>query len=479
MIRLDTTTRKLQVVLAGAVSTNQLPVVVSYSDKTSTTYNGATQTAQTNGTTAVDICAAPASSTIRDVDYINIYNADTSEATITVRCNDNGTLYQLVKTTLKVGSQITYTHSSGWQMMLSDGSIKSGSSFWGGISGTLSDQSDLQSTVESLSPALTYGRNQYTSSGLTWGYYGGNVTLSNGTMSKIANGTLTLTASATNYIVANKATGVVSASTATTNWNDSANYWRLYSVVVGAATVTSYTDSRELSKYTGSESVSGNLNFTGVGARVLGDFSNATIGNRVLFKTNVPNGNTSVGFIPNGMSTFVQTVLWSGISANENYLSLSLDTTNRAATIISGVIGAASAIDLSIGTSGAELLRFYSIGRVLINNSIGFGYGNGSGGTVTQPTSRTTGVAINKPNGDITLFTAAGSATPATFTVSNNLVGLYDVPTIAVRGATNKYITAITNVVAGASFDITFWTTGGTATDTPIFHFNLGKGSIA
>jgi len=58
MIRLDTTTRKLQVVLAGAVSTNQLPVVVSYSDKTSTTYNGATQTAQTNGTTAVDICAA-------------------------------------------------------------------------------------------------------------------------------------------------------------------------------------------------------------------------------------------------------------------------------------------------------------------------------------------------------------------------------------------------------------------------------------
>lgn len=109
----------------------------------------------------------------------------------------------------------------------------------------------VNAALDALSPASTYGRRQSTCSGLTFGYYGGNVTLSSGTMSQIANGTLTLTASATNYIVANKATGAVSFSTATTNWNDSANYWRLYSAVVGSATVTSYTDSRELAKYTG------------------------------------------------------------------------------------------------------------------------------------------------------------------------------------------------------------------------------------
>ena len=85
--------------------------------------------------------------------------------------------------------------------------------------------------------------------------------------------------------------------------------------------------------------------------------------------------------------------------------------------------------------------------------------------------------AINFPNGDITLFTAAGSATPASFSVANTLVAAKDVPTIAVRGATNKYIAQVTNVVAGTSFEVTFWTTGGTAVDTPIFHFNLGKGS--
>lgn len=109
----------------------------------------------------------------------------------------------------------------------------------------------VNAALDSMSPASVYGRRSSTCSGLTWGFFGGNVTLSGGSMSQIANGTLTLTASATNYIVANKSTGAVSFSTATTNWNGSANYWRLYSVVVGSATVTSYTDSRELAKYTG------------------------------------------------------------------------------------------------------------------------------------------------------------------------------------------------------------------------------------
>jgi len=47
-----------------------------------------------------------------------------------------------------------------------------------------------------LSPASLYGRRQSTCSGLTWGYYGGNV-LVNGVLTQVANGTLTLTASTT------------------------------------------------------------------------------------------------------------------------------------------------------------------------------------------------------------------------------------------------------------------------------------------
>ena len=104
---------------------------------------------------------------------------------------------------------------------------------------------------DAASAATTYGRRASTTSALTWGYYGGNVTLAAGTMSQIANGTVALTASQTNYIVAAKSTGAVSVSTATTNWDDISNYWRLYSVVTGASSVTSYTDARQFGMFSG------------------------------------------------------------------------------------------------------------------------------------------------------------------------------------------------------------------------------------
>lgn len=103
---------------------------------------------------------------------------------------------------------------------------------------------------DAASQAITYGRRASTSSGLTWGYYGGNVRIAAGTLSQIANGTVSLTASATNYIVAAKATGAVGVSTATTNWDNSTDYWRLYSIVTGASTVTSWTDARMMAQFT-------------------------------------------------------------------------------------------------------------------------------------------------------------------------------------------------------------------------------------
>jgi len=62
-----------------------------------------------------------------------------------------------------------------------------------------------------------------------------------------ANTEVTLTASQTNYIVRKKSDGVVSSATTTTNWDDNANYWRLYTVTTGASSVTSYTDERSSS----------------------------------------------------------------------------------------------------------------------------------------------------------------------------------------------------------------------------------------
>lgn len=92
---------------------------------------------------------------------------------------------------------------------------------------------------DAASPAMLYARRQSTCSGLTWGYYGGNV-LVNGALTQIANGTLALTASTTNYIEAEPTTGAVSSNTT----GFTAGRTPLYTVVTGSATVTSYTDHR-------------------------------------------------------------------------------------------------------------------------------------------------------------------------------------------------------------------------------------------
>ena len=90
-----------------------------------------------------------------------------------------------------------------------------------------------------LSWAECYGKNPTTSSGLTWGYYGGRW----GGFA-ITTATLTLTNTATNYITVARATGVISVSTVITNWNDRTNHARVYLVVVAGGVVTSFQDHR-------------------------------------------------------------------------------------------------------------------------------------------------------------------------------------------------------------------------------------------
>lgn len=105
----------------------------------------------------------------------------------------------------------------------------------------------------------------------------------------------------------------------------------------------------------------------------------------------------------------------------------------------------------------------------------GIGYGTGAGGAVTQLTSRATGVILNTVSGDITLFSAAGSATANSFTVTNSAVVATDTISINQKSGTDLYNILITNVGAG-SFKVTFFTTGGTTTEQPVFHFNVIKG---
>lgn len=124
----------------------------------------------------------------------------------------------------------------------------------------------------------------------------------------------------------------------------------------------------------------------------------------------------------------------------------------------------------------AEVARFTSAGFAISSGYLGYGQGSGAGGTVTQGTSRTTGVTLNKATGRIVLFSAAGSTTWQTFTVSNSIVGLTDTIIVNQRTGADKYMIFVTNITAG-TFDITFATTGGTTVEAPQFNFSVIKGS--
>ena len=114
--------------------------------------------------------------------------------------------------------------------------------------------------------------------------------------------------------------------------------------------------------------------------------------------------------------------------------------------------------------------------EVTYSASLGFPTGASAGGAQTQATSRTTGVTLNKSTGQITLFTATGSATPTTFTVTNSTVAAVDTVIVNCSSSTNVYLTFVTATAAG-TFNITFYTTGGVASDTPVFNFTVIKGS--
>lgn len=115
---------------------------------------------------------------------------------------------------------------------------------------------------------------------------------------------------------------------------------------------------------------------------------------------------------------------------------------------------------------------------VLSSGSGGVGYSAGAGVAVTQGTSRTTQTPTTgaKTSGAITLFTTtAVVGTYFSFTVPNTVVAVTDTIVLSVRGASNTYVSFVTAITAGTSFQITMASVAGTASDTPIVNFAIIK----
>lgn len=94
---------------------------------------------------------------------------------------------------------------------------------------------------DASAPVAIYAKKAADTSGLTLGYHGGKISV-NGVVTVIADGTVSLSASTTNYVEANPATGAVSKNTTAYT----PGYWRVGRAVTGAASITTWYDDRFL-----------------------------------------------------------------------------------------------------------------------------------------------------------------------------------------------------------------------------------------
>ena len=234
--------------------------------------------------------------------------------------------------------------------------------------------------------------------------------------------------------------------------------------------------------FSGTLTHSGDVVLSGSGKRITGDFSNATLANRVMFQTSTVNGNTTVAAIPNGSST--TTAFWAlnGSGATPSFAGLSCYSTE--ALIESGRIGAGTYLPMTFYTGGSESFRCATDGTLTVSKAAGLGYGAGAGGTVTQATSKSTAVTLNKPTGQITMNAAAlAASTSVQFVLNNNLITSSAdnvILTIAGGGSAGAYIASVYNVSGAGNCSINLRNmTAGSLSEAVILNFAIIKGSNA
>lgn len=118
-------------------------------------------------------------------------------------------------------------------------------------------------------------------------------------------------------------------------------------------------------------------------------------------------------------------------------------------------------------SSGVVWVRsFFGGNFVGTSATAGFGYGTGAGGTVTQATSKSTGVTLNTVTGEITMNAASLAAdTTVSFTLTNSAIasGDYVLVQHVSAGTAASYICTALAAAGSATINVRNATAGALA----------------
>jgi len=208
-----------------------------------------------------------------------------------------------------------------------------------------------------------------------------------------------------------------------------------------------------------SPQVFGNLQFSSAGARITGDFSNATVANRAMFQTSTTNSQTALGVIPNGTSTQSQLLLASDAdTTNTSFAQVFNNKTE--VSFRSSIAGTGSYLPMTFYTGGSERARIDTSGNFYFNSGYGSAataYGcrawvnfNGTGAVAIRASGNVSSITDNG-TGDYTVnFTNAmvDANYAFSFGAMSDSVTRFD--TAVVRGDTNPTTTSI-RIIFGIS----------------------------
>ena len=233
---------------------------------------------------------------------------------------------------------------------------------------------------------------------------------------------------------------------------------------IGSLTATSISDS-------------GNLTFTGTGNRITGDFSNATLTNRVYAQNSTVNAGTSFGVIPNGTGTnSAYNVFANSDPTNTSFAQLRVGTDTSDVRLSSSITGTGTYQPMTFYTNGSEQMRITTAGNInvvtgnVVISTSGKGIdfsatpGTGTSELFADYEEGTWTVTVTPATGSLTAYNQAGQYTKVGRMVTLNFY--FQITTLGTAGGVAKitglpFSAATATIAAGAASENAVTGVGG------------------